>query len=155
MNRATLTDYEPKVHLLQNHKYKLLAILSAVSLISLALFKGATGRARLFVNPRDASTYVYNSTLGFGATILISLKDRTDRRDAVSLICSLSDISITHTVDGVRGEDISNKSKPDGTAKQDLRPAEMGAWRSHMDTFKWIVDNKIETALVFEDDVDW
>lgn len=98
---------------------------------------------------------VQNSTLGFGATILISLPERTDRRDAISLLTSLSSISITHTVAAVNGDVIVDKAKPYGKARTELDAAHFGSWRSHMDALKYVVDNRIETALILEDDVDW
>jgi hypothetical protein len=97
-----------------------------------------------------------NSTLGFGATILISLPERSDRRDAISLITSVSNISITHTVDAVRGKDVSQKAKPGGKAiTLNLVDAHWGSWRSHLNALKYVVDNRIETAIIWEDDVDW
>ncbi|KAL3428414.1 glycosyltransferase family 25 protein [Phlyctema vagabunda] len=96
-----------------------------------------------------------NSTLGFGAIILISLPERTDRRDAVSLIASTSNITVTHTVAAVRGENILEKAKPYGKAIAELDDGHWGSWRSHLDALKYMVDNRIETALIVEDDVDW
>lgn len=96
-----------------------------------------------------------NSTLGFGATILISLPERSDRRDAVSLIASTTGISISHTVSAVRGEDIAAKARPYGKAVGTLDEPHWGSWRSHLDALKYVVDNNLETALILEDDVDW
>ncbi|KAF3914089.1 hypothetical protein AA313_de0204412 [Arthrobotrys entomopaga] len=103
----------------------------------------------------DVVAQVRNETLGFGAIILISLKIRTDRQDAVSLIASQAGIKITHVIDAVKGEDIHLKAYPYGTARTDLPLPYLGSWRSHMDAFKYIIDNRIETALVLEDDIDW
>ncbi|KAK6542901.1 hypothetical protein TWF694_006840 [Orbilia ellipsospora] len=103
----------------------------------------------------DVVAQVRNETLGFGAIILISLKIRTDRQDAVSLIASEAGIKITHVIDAVKGEDIHQKAYPYGTARTDLPLPYLGSWRSHMDAFKYIIDNRIETALVLEDDIDW
>lgn len=94
-----------------------------------------------------------NATLGFGEIILLNLAERTDRRDAVSLISSISGITITTVLDAVKGEDVSEKAKPLGNKLIDQ--AHLGSWRSHVDAFRYIVDNKIETALLLEDDVDW
>lgn len=105
--------------------------------------------------PHFATNDVFNSTLGFGAIILISLPSRTDRRDAMSLIAASQDIKITTVINGVKASDIADKAKPIGKGKEYLSGGEMGAWRSHIDAFKWIVDQRIETALILEDDVDW
>jgi len=98
---------------------------------------------------------VHNSTLGFGATVLISLKSRTDRRDSLALIGHAQGITITKTIDAVLGADIVDKAKPDGKAKGSLDQMHWGSWRSHMDALKYVVDSGVETALILEDDVDW
>ncbi|KAF3915589.1 hypothetical protein ABW21_db0206977 [Orbilia brochopaga] len=103
----------------------------------------------------DNDSQVRNETLGFGAILMISLATRTDRRDAVSLIASQAGIKISHIVDAVRGEDIHQKAYPNGEARTKLPLPYLGSWRSHMDAFKYMVDNRIETALLFEDDIDW
>jgi len=36
-----------------------------------------------------------------------------------------------------------------------LRDEQWGCWRSHADVWKRVVDEKLETALILEDDVDW
>lgn len=97
-------------------------------------------------------TGVYNATFGFGAIILMSLPERTDRRDGMSLIASTSGIQITKTIDATRGEDIPEKARPFGKGTSDKY---LGSWRTHMDALKYVVDNNIQTALLFEDDVDW
>lgn len=94
-----------------------------------------------------------NSTLGFGEIILLNLPERTDRRDAVSLICSASGISITKIINAVKGDVVVDKAKPVGNHLIDEK--HLGSWRTHLDAFRYIVDNGIETALIFEDDVDW
>jgi len=98
---------------------------------------------------------VRNSTLGFGATVLISLKSRTDRRDSLALIGHAQGITITKTIDAVLGADIVDKAKPDGKAKDSLDQMHWGSWRSHMDALKYVVDSGVDTALILEDDVDW
>jgi len=104
---------------------------------------------------RKATDDVFNATLGFGAILLISLPERTDRRDAVSLIASAQGVQITKLINAVKGSEVAAKAKPAGSGKQKLKDGEIGAWRSHIDAFKWIVDNGIETALILEDDIDW
>ncbi|KAK9371405.1 hypothetical protein V1509DRAFT_650987 [Lipomyces kononenkoae] len=102
---------------------------------------------------------VQNSTLGFGQIIMLSLMSRTDRQDAISLIASLCDLQVSHVIPGVLTEEISEKAYPWGKGLEKLMTPQykpyLGSWRSHMNTFKYIIDNKIETALIIEDDVDW
>ncbi|ODQ49826.1 hypothetical protein SAICODRAFT_10360 [Saitoella complicata NRRL Y-17804] len=104
---------------------------------------------------RDAIHDIQNKTLGFGAILLISLDFRTDRRDALTLITSTSDIEITEVIDGVRGESIHEKAHPTGEWPERVDMSHLGSWRSHMNALKYIIDNQIETALIVEDDVDW
>ncbi|KAK6349439.1 hypothetical protein TWF696_005723 [Orbilia brochopaga] len=103
----------------------------------------------------DNESQVRNETLGFGSILMISLATRTDRRDAVSLIASQAGIKISHIIDAVRGEDIHQKAYPFGEARTKLPLPYLGSWRSHMDAFKYMVDNRVETALIIEDDIDW
>jgi len=100
-------------------------------------------------------TAVHNATLGFGATILISLESRTDRRDSLALIAAAQGIRITATINAVRGEEIAAKAKPDGKAQGTLDDVHWGSWRSHMNALKLVVETGVETALIIEDDVDW
>lgn len=52
------------------------------------------------------------------------------------------------------GREINDKAKPkkDGS---ELKPEQWGCWRSHVDLWKKVVDENIETALIMEDDLDW
>ena len=93
-----------------------------------------------------------NSTLGFQDILLISLPERTDRRDAISLITSLNGITVTKHIKGVKNEDIVQSAIPDGRLP---RGKKLGSYRSHMNAMQHIVDNRIQTALILEDDVDW
>lgn len=104
-----------------------------------------------------AQTGPMNTTLGFGAVVLLSLEERTDRQDAVSLISSFSGIDITHLIHSTRGETIAAKAKPFGNARipGKIGPQYLGSWRTHMNAFKYVIDNNLETALILEDDVDW
>ncbi|BFZ62487.1 hypothetical protein YB2330_003581 [Saitoella coloradoensis] len=133
------------------------AVLAAVFWILYQYVRWSTtldGAARF---SRDAIHDIQNATLGFGALVLISLDFRTDRRDALTLITSTSDLEITKVVNGVRSEDIHDKGYPFGGWQTNplWDMAKLGSWRSHMNALKYIVDNKIETALILEDDVDW
>ncbi|KAK9330351.1 hypothetical protein V1520DRAFT_385010 [Lipomyces starkeyi] len=107
----------------------------------------------------DGLQNVQNATLGFGAILMLSLMSRTDRQDAIALIASQCDIKISHVIPGVVSEEINEKAYPWGRGLDKLLTPQympyLGSWRSHMNTFKYIIDNKIETALIIEDDVDW
>lgn len=38
---------------------------------------------------------------------------------------------------------------------QGMLAEEIGCWRAHMDMLKYVVDNKLDTALLLEADADW
>ncbi|KAK9469416.1 hypothetical protein V1512DRAFT_256199 [Lipomyces arxii] len=113
----------------------------------------------VIANQQDPVEATQNATLGFGELILLSLEYRTDRQDAIALISSLCGMKVSHMVPGVRFHDINEKAYPGGDALSWLvKPKSqqyLGSWRSHMNAFKYIVENRIESALLIEDDVDW
>ncbi|KAK7202366.1 hypothetical protein BZA70DRAFT_103920 [Myxozyma melibiosi] len=107
----------------------------------------------------DIIADTHNETLGFGAVLLLSLPSRTDRHDAISLIAAHTGIKITKTIYGVVSDDVDKKAYPYGDARKKFESDRfypyLGSWRSHMDIFRYIVDNRIQTALILEDDLDW
>ena len=141
-------------------KVKRLPLLATVAatIVAVVIFANVLaniGSTSLSPADRDASHVLgpHNETLGFGAVLLLSLPERTDRQDAVSLISSDSGIRITKTIYSVRGENVSTKARPYGGTK--LSPPYLGSWRTHMNALRYVVDERIETALLLEDDVDW
>ncbi|KAK7206463.1 hypothetical protein BZA70DRAFT_309322 [Myxozyma melibiosi] len=107
----------------------------------------------------DAISDIQNRTLGFGAILLLSLPTRSDRQDAMSLLASETNFTITDTIPGVFSKDVDEKAYPPGPGREKMATERyfpyLGSWRSHMNLFRYIVDNNIESALVLEDDVDW
>lgn len=103
----------------------------------------------------NATSSVSNSTLGFGAIVLLSLPERTDRQDAISLIAAKTGMQITKQIDSIHGEDIHYKARPYGQANSTIMDGYIGSWRTHMNALKYVVDQRLETALIIEDDVDW
>ncbi|KAJ6105472.1 hypothetical protein N7512_008989 [Penicillium capsulatum] len=133
---------------------------------------------------------ITNTTLGFNRVFAIGLKDRMDKRDAMTIGTSLTNIDL-EWVEGVRLAEMSDKSHPavrispssiDITSDQDPVmerarrqpprtcrlarahecPAkvcicmEKALYRKLSNTTQCrIVAEKIPTALVFEDDIDW
>ncbi|KAH6608846.1 glycosyltransferase family 25 protein [Trichoderma cornu-damae] len=72
---------------------------------------------------------VINKTLGFEKVIVIGLPERSDKRDAMELMASLSGFDV-EWVDGVKPSSIPNKAIP-------------------------VVEEEIGSALIIEDDMDW
>ncbi|KAH8813116.1 hypothetical protein F5884DRAFT_673012 [Xylogone sp. PMI_703] len=95
-----------------------------------------------------------NETLGFQKIIVVGLKERSDRRDAIALQSSLTGIHVEF-IDGSNGSSISMKALPPGMDPKRLSTASIGSWRGHMDAVRRILDNNLSSALIMEDDVDW
>ncbi|KAH0592834.1 hypothetical protein MHUMG1_09479 [Metarhizium humberi] len=100
----------------------------------------------------DVSEAAQNETLGFEKIYYISLPHRTDRQDMMSLLAASTNIKLA-LQPGVNGSNINNKAKPKGS--ESLRPEQLGCWRSHADIWQRIINEKVQTAIVLEDDADW
>jgi len=107
--------------------------------------------SRLFRTKGDVTEDINNRTLGFQEVFVISLPDRGDRRDAITLQASVTNMSVTF-LDAVTGASVPKKALPHTF---DRRPAEVGCWRSHLNVYQHMVKNQIQSALIFEDDADW
>ncbi|KAJ1325490.1 glycosyl transferase family 25 [Microdochium nivale] len=97
---------------------------------------------------------VYNSTLGFEKVFTISLPNRTDKRDALSLMSALTGFRITW-IDGIRGASIPDKALPVGWDRKGVSDTVLGSWRGHMNAIRRIIDEGLTSALIMEDDMDW
>ena len=93
-----------------------------------------------------------NSTLGFGDIYMINLPGRTDKLDSLRLLTSVTNISYT-VVPGVDGKTIPHVAWP-GFYKEN-QETRTGSWRAHMNAAASILDNKLSSALIVEDDADW
>ena len=78
---------------------------------------------------------VFNRTLGFEKVFSIGLKERTDKRDAMTLMSSLTGFDI-EWVEGVRPGDISDKAVPFGIDVSAVRDNFLGSWRGHMNVIR-------------------
>lgn len=94
---------------------------------------------------------VYNDTLGAQEVFMVSLPSRRDKHDAFSVQALVTNITYT-VVEGVDGESVPKKALP---YTMNLKPVEIGCWRAHLNIFESILDRKIATAVIFEDDADW
>lgn len=96
-----------------------------------------------------------NETLGFGKVYTINMPHRTDRFDILGLQMSLYNIKHEFS-DGVYADEMKTlptgmKALPDS---RDLK-GEIGTSRAHMNVWRKMIVDKVETALIFETDVDW
>ncbi|KPI44979.1 Procollagen galactosyltransferase 1 [Cyphellophora attinorum] len=94
---------------------------------------------------------VRNETLGTQQVFMVSLASRRDKHDAFAVQAMASNITYTY-VEGVIGDTVPEKALP---YTMHLNAAEIGCWRAHMNIFEEIIEKKIATALIFEDDADW
>ena len=78
---------------------------------------------------------VSNKTLGFEKVIAIGLPERTDKRDALELMASLTGFDI-EWVDGVKPSSIPNKAVPYGIDPAAVRDNFLGSWRGHMNAIR-------------------
>ncbi|THZ16366.1 hypothetical protein D6C91_06388 [Aureobasidium pullulans] len=94
---------------------------------------------------------IYNETLGFEKIFVVSLPERSDKRDAFSLQARLSNLDFV-MVDGVNGAEVSAKALP---YTMNLKAGQVGCWRAEMNIIQEMVASNIQSAMIFEDDADW
>ncbi|KAG9246189.1 hypothetical protein BJ878DRAFT_498189 [Calycina marina] len=104
--------------------------------------------------PASKLTPISNSTLGFQKVLAIGLPSRSDKRDALALISSLTGFGISW-IDGVIGDDIPDKAVPFGIDRKVLWESNLGSWRGHMNAIRTVVEEGYASALIMEDDMDW
>jgi hypothetical protein len=97
---------------------------------------------------------VTNATLGFQKIFVVSLPERSDKRDALTLASTLTGFNLDW-IPGVRGDTIPDKAVPFGVDRKKLMETNLGSWRGHMNAVRRMVEENIETALIMEDDMDW
>ncbi|KAL6701209.1 glycosyltransferase family 25 protein [Trichoderma pleuroticola] len=97
---------------------------------------------------------VINKTLGFEKVIAVGLPERSDKRDALELMASLSGFDI-EWVDGVKPSSIPSKAIPYGIDPSAVQDNFLGSWRGHMNAIRQVVEQETGSALIMEDDMDW
>jgi hypothetical protein len=78
---------------------------------------------------------VANATLGFGKIMVIGLPERSDKRDAMALMASLSDMSV-EWISGVKSSSIPDTAVPFGFDRTKLKETYLGSWRGHMNAIR-------------------
>ncbi|KAL4800677.1 hypothetical protein BDV19DRAFT_383694 [Aspergillus venezuelensis] len=96
---------------------------------------------------------VRNDTLGVQKIFAINLPSRHDKRDNIVLGAVLNGFQ-AKVVDAVTPDEIDPKSYPYNW-NFEHRPAEYAARRSHLNIMRRIVSERIQSAMIMEDDVDW
>ncbi|KAB8227543.1 glycosyltransferase family 25 protein [Aspergillus alliaceus] len=99
---------------------------------------------------------IRNATLGFEKIFAIGFKERTDKHDAITLAASYTGLEVDW-LEGVRAAEIPPKALPAVWTEEKHRdkPAELGSWRAHMNALRHIVESRIGSAVLMEDDSDW
>ncbi|KAF4634552.1 hypothetical protein G7Y89_g3552 [Cudoniella acicularis] len=92
-----------------------------------------------------------NSTLGFEKVLVIGLKERTDKKDILTLQASLTGIDLTW-LEAVEADKIKEKGLPPLAY---LQGNFLASWRSHINAVRSIVENRYASAMIMEDDMDW
>ncbi|KAL4961704.1 uncharacterized protein BDV14DRAFT_210965 [Aspergillus stella-maris] len=100
--------------------------------------------------PLDA---IKNGTLGVQKIFAINLPSRHDKRDNMVLGAALNGFQV-EVVDAVTPDEINPKTYPYNW-KFEHRPAEYAARRSHLNVMRRIVSERIQSAMIMEDDADW
>lgn len=78
---------------------------------------------------------VTNETLGFGKILVVGLPERTDKKDAMTLMSAMTGFHV-EWVPGVRGESIVEKARPSGYQGSRLTETYLGSWRGHMEAVR-------------------
>jgi len=84
---------------------------------------------------RSEIDLIRNATLGFEKVFAVGLPERSDKRDALALISSLTGFNI-NWIDGVKGESVVDKALPFGVDRVQLWENNVGSWRGHMNAVR-------------------
>ncbi|KAI1874428.1 hypothetical protein JX265_004636 [Neoarthrinium moseri] len=103
---------------------------------------------------RQSGSDIFNQTLGFQKVFAIGLPERSDKRDALTLMSALTGFRISW-IDGVNGSEVVDKALPLGWDRPNMRDSNLGSWRGHINAMQKIVEERIGSALIMEDDMDW
>lgn len=93
-----------------------------------------------------------NSTLGFQRVFALNLPHRIDEKDELSLMGYASDIKVDFISTRLT-KDLQDSGLPFHIRFD--HPGVIGCWRAHSDAWKKIVSERVTSALIVEDDVDW
>ena len=86
------------------------------------------------VNDKDYGR-ISNQTLGFEKVIAIGMEERSDKRDAMTLMSALTGFKVDW-VAGVKPSTIPTKAVPYGIDGHKTADNFLGTWRSHMDALR-------------------
>jgi GR25 family glycosyltransferase involved in LPS biosynthesis len=97
---------------------------------------------------------IRNETLGFEKILVLNLQERSDKRDALALSASFTGIDLTY-IDTIKGAQVVEAARPFDHEANELYQNTWGSWRGHMNAARTILEQRLASALVLEDDIDW
>ncbi|KAF2121036.1 hypothetical protein BDV96DRAFT_672175 [Lophiotrema nucula] len=98
---------------------------------------------------------IHNRTLGFEKIFVVNRPARTDRRDAMTLAAAFTDLNLSW-ISAVSGDQVLDLTIPlDKEPANPPRSGDKGGWRSHLHAIHAVVEQRLTTALIMEDDLDW
>ncbi|KIX97765.1 uncharacterized protein Z520_06543 [Fonsecaea multimorphosa CBS 102226] len=130
------------------------SILCACLLILFLKYSGLPSIVTGYPSGRNHIDHVYNTTLGFQRVFVINLPQRTDKKDLTTMASSFAGFEVDY-IPGVKAEDVSEKAAPSNWDHDAQNPGVLGCWRAHMNILQKIVAERIQTAMIIEDDADW
>jgi hypothetical protein len=71
----------------------------------------------------------------FERVFVLNLPERDDKRDALSLAASLTNISVEY-MEGIKGDTIVDKALPSGQENRKIPETMLGSWRAHMNAIR-------------------
>jgi hypothetical protein len=86
--------------------------------------------------------------------MIVNLPSRPDKLDSNTLAASLTGFHF-EVVPGMPGEDVPWKSLPKGYDTHPDSNGTIGAYRSLLNAVRSVVERRLTTALILEDDTDW
>jgi hypothetical protein len=67
--------------------------------------------------------------------MVVGLKERYDRRDAIALQSTLTGFHVEYE-DGMKGEDVATKALPPGMDRNTRPQGYIGSWRAHLNAIR-------------------
>ena len=95
-----------------------------------------------------------NETLGFGNVYVVNMQKRMDKLDAMKLTASLTGFNF-EIIPAVDGSKVSAKVLSTDFPEGDNHDGQIGCWRSHLSFAHKIIEHRLASAMIIEDDADW
>ncbi|KAG8528874.1 uncharacterized protein KY384_006563 [Bacidia gigantensis] len=142
------------------HQWKFVVVVGLLVIFGVKTF--ADGRHSYPVARREQvqsiveENPILNGTLGFQNVYVLSLPDRSDRREPLLAGANATNLTIT-VIDAIRDRQIPKSDYPIDWSTNGwvAKEGELGCLMSHLRFWRKVIYENITTALVMESDVDW